>query len=210
VKSRRRTQNSVRRTQRIAGGFIAACMLALVVNAASMAATKTIVTFFSPWTSSGKMRPDFHVVETVSGNCWTDSLSTSRGDAYRCMAGDSIYDPCFAPAGHPHAVAYSADPFAKRVVLFTLKKPLPSAPNPTTQWLQPHNQPWGLVLTNAEKCVFETGATDAVHDERLNYQCKDPRWIVGTVDHSTPLWTAQSVDWPKKNITRVSIAEVVF
>ncbi len=196
--------------RRIAGGFITACVLALIATAPSMAASKTVVTFFSPWTTAGNLKYDFHVVETVSGNCWTDSLSTSRGDAYRCMAGNSIYDPCFAPAKHPHAVACSNDPFAKRIVLFKLTKPLPSAPTPMTQWLQPHNQPWGLLLTNGEKCAFETGATDAVHDERLNYQCKDPRWIIGLPDHSTPLWTAQSVNWPNKRITHVSIAQVVF
>ncbi|HEY1680555.1 MAG TPA: hypothetical protein VGF98_02805 [Candidatus Tumulicola sp.] len=203
-------RNNARNTPRIAGGLIAACLFAFFSCSPACAASKTLVTFFSPWTSAGTLRLDFHVVETVTGNCWTDSLSTSRGDAYRCMAHDSIYDPCFAPTGHPHAVACSNDPFAKRVVLFKLTKPLPSAPTPMTQFLQPHNQPWGLRLTNGEKCFFETGATDAVHDERLNYQCKDPRWIIGQPDNSTPFWTAQSVNWPNKRITHVSIAQVVF
>ncbi|MEO7201545.1 MAG: hypothetical protein ABI431_02540 [Candidatus Tumulicola sp.] len=196
--------------RRIAGGVFAACVLAPIVTTPTMAATKTIVTLFSPWTSAGHLRSDFHVVETLSGYCWTDSIATSRGDAYRCMSGNSIYDPCFAPSDHPHAVACSHDPFAKRVVLFKLTKPLPSAPTPMTQWLQPHNQPWGLVLTNGEKCFFETGATDAVHDERLNYQCKDPRWIIGQPDQSAPLWTAQSVNWPNKRVTHVAIAQAVF
>jgi hypothetical protein len=203
-------RNNARFARLIASGFVAAYLLVFVMVSPSMAATKTIVTLFAPWTSAGNLRPDFHVVETVSGNCWTDSLSTSRGDAYRCMARNSIYDPCFASAGHPHAVACSSDPFAKRIVLFKLTKPLPSAPTPMTQWLQPHNQPWGLALTNGEKCIFETGATDAVHDERLNYQCKDPRWIIGQPNNSTPLWTAQSVNWPNKRITHVSVAQVVF
>jgi hypothetical protein len=34
----------------------------------------------------------------VGGHCWTRSLAApNRSDADRCMAGDSIYDPCFAP-----------------------------------------------------------------------------------------------------------------
>jgi hypothetical protein len=203
-------RNNVRTMRRIAGGFIAASMLALVSISPSWAATKTIVIFFLPWTSAGNLQPDFHVVETVSGNCWTDSLSTSRGDAYRCMAHDSIYDPCFAPSKHPHAVACSSDPFAKRIVLFKLTKPLPSPPTPMTQYLQPHNRPWGLRLTNGDKCSFVTGATDAVNGERLNYACAHDGWIVGLPSQSTPFWSARTSDYPSKHVKRVSIAEAVF
>lgn len=94
--------------------------------------------------------------------------------------------------------------------MLRIKKRLPS-PNSTTQWLQPHNQPWGLRLTNGDECVFATGATDAVHGDRLNYACaRDDRWIIGDVNQLTPLWTAQSSDYPSKHIKTVFIAEAVF
>jgi hypothetical protein len=197
--------------RRIAGGFVAGCVLVFVVVSPSMAATKTIVTFFSPWSSSGNLQPTYHVVETLSGYCWTDSIATSRGDAYRCMSGNSIYDPCFTPSAHPHAVACASNPFAKRIILLKLQKPLPSPPTPAKQWLQPHNQPWGLRLTNGNTCAFVTGATGAVDGERLNYACAHSNgWIVGQADHATALWTARSTDYPSKHIKHVSIAEVVF
>lgn len=206
-----RTRNSARFIRRIAGGLIVACALVPIFIAPSMAASKTVVTFFSPWTSSGSLRSDFHAIETVSGYCWTDSISTSRGDAYRCMSGNSIYDPCFTPSARPHAVACASNPFAKRVVLLKLTKRLPSAPTPATQWLQPHNQPWGLRLTDGDTCTFVTGATDAVDGERLNYACTNSDgWIIGQADHATALWTARSSDYPSKHVKRVSIAEVVF
>jgi hypothetical protein len=165
---------------------------------------------FSPWSSAGTLKPNMHVVEHVSGHCWTQSLSTSRGDAYRCMAGNSIYDPCFAQSAHPKAVACAADPFSNRVALLKLLKPLPSAPNQTTQWLQPHNQPFGIELANGDRCVFVTGATDAVNGDRLNYECRDPLWIIGTPSHANGVWTARTVRWPNKHVSAAAIAEAVF
>jgi hypothetical protein len=165
---------------------------------------------YHAWTPAGK-RANLRITETVSGECWTQSLVTSRSDAYRCMVGNSILDPCFAPRiAHPQALACASDPFSNRIVMLRIKKRLPS-PNSTTQWLQPHNQPWGLRLTNGDECVFATGATDAVHGDRLNYACaRDDRWIIGDVNQLTPLWTAQSSDYPSKHIKTVFIAEAVF
>jgi hypothetical protein len=202
-------RNNVTLAVLIAGGFIAACPLLLLSPAA--AAQKTVVTMYSPWTASGKLAYNMRVAQTISGDCWTDSIVTSRGGAYRCMAGNDILDPCFAAASHPREVACAPNPFSTRIVMFKLSKPLPSGTTPMTQSLQPHNQPWGLRLTNGDKCTFAWGATDVVRGERLNYSCEGKDgWIIGQPDHSTPLRTALSSDYPKKHVTRVSIAEAIF
>ena len=66
-------------------------------------------------------------VARLAGHCWTRSIAApARADAYRCMAGDSIYDPCFAPP-RAHAVVCDVNPttpnpgFAMR-----LTQPLPN------------------------------------------------------------------------------------
>ena len=33
----------------------------------------------------------------VEGSCWTGSVAALRADAWRCMVGNAIYDPCFGP-----------------------------------------------------------------------------------------------------------------
>ncbi|HEY1428334.1 MAG TPA: hypothetical protein VGF18_02095 [Candidatus Tumulicola sp.] len=202
--------NNAPRFVQIVGGSIAAYMLFCAAFVPSDGATPTKVTMFSPWTPAGTIKANMRVVERVSGNCWTESLATSRGDAYRCMAGNSIYDPCFAQGAHPKTVACANDPFSNKIALFKLLKPLPFAPTPMTQSLQPHNQPFGIILADGDKCVFVTGATDAVNGDRLNYACGRDGWIIGTPSHSNGVWTAQTVQWPKKHVTTVSIAEAVF
>jgi hypothetical protein len=203
-------RNNATFVTRLAGGFVAACACVFVAFAPSVAAQKTNVVMYHAWTPAGKLA-NVRITETVSGNCWTQSLVTSRGDAYRCMVGNSILDPCFAPKiSRPRAVACATDPFSNRIVLLRMQKALPS-PNPTTQWLQPHNQPWGLRLTNGDTCVFATGATDVIKGERMNYACaRSDAWIIGNVNQLTPLWTAQSSAYPSKGVKTVFIAEAVF
>jgi hypothetical protein len=196
---------------RLAGGLVAACAFVFCAASPSIAAQKTTVVMYRAWTPAGKLA-NVRVTETVSGDCWTQSLVTSRADAYRCMAGNDIYDPCFAPKiSRPRAVACAPNPFSNRVALFRLKKALPSSPDSTTQLLQPHNQPWGLRLTNGDTCVFATGATDAIKGERMNYACaRSDGWIVGLPSQLTALWTAQSSDYPSKGVNTVLIAEAIF
>lgn len=174
-----------------------------------LGASKTSVIVFSPWSANG-LRDGFTVTQKAPGSCWTHSLATDRADAWRCFEGNDILDPCFAGKAHALTVACAQSPFSGRVVLLSLKKPLTDDQNATTRWLQPKGQPWGLRLANGDTCVFATGATDAVAGERLNYACAKDGWIIGAPDSSTAIWTARSVDYPKKHIMRVSIATAIF
>jgi hypothetical protein len=195
---------------RLAVGFIAAGTLVVCAALPSIGAQKTTVMMYSAWTPAGKLA-NVRTIETVSGHCWTQSLVTSRGDAYRCMVGNSILDPCFAPkVSRPRAVACATDPFSNRIVLLRMQKPLPS-PDSTTQWLKPHNQPWGLRLSNGDTCVFATGATDVIKGERMNYGCaRNDGWIIGLPSQLTAVWTAKSSDYPSKGVKTVFITEAVF
>ncbi len=189
---------------------LAALTLLLAVPAAA-AATKTSVVVFSPW-NSGAVRSDLVVVEKLKGTCWENSLSTDRKDAWRCMTAQAtIYDPCFSTASNHSLVACMDSPFTKHVALMTLKAPLKSENNPYTKMLQPSKEPWALRLTTGEPCWFETGATDAINDMRLNYQCSGGFWIVGFPDRSTSPWHAYKSVFPKnRKLTTVTVAVAVF
>jgi hypothetical protein len=189
---------------------LSACLVAVLTLAASVsAATKTIVAIFQPW-ANGTLRSGFIVSEKAQGSCFTHSLSTDRPDAWRCFEGNDILDPCFAGSAHSDTVACAESPFSKTVVLLSLKKPLNGGDNATTKWLQPKGMPWGLRLTNGDTCVFATGATDAVGDERLNYACRKTGWIIGAPDRSMATWTARTVNWPNRHVTKVGIATAVL
>jgi hypothetical protein len=182
--------------------------LALLLATAALP-PKTDVVVYSAWSASG-LQPGYTVVTKVKGSCWTNALTTDRPDAWRCMVRDDIYDPCFAAASG-RVVACAEDPFNKRVLLVTLSKPLPKSENPTTRFLQPQGEPWGLRLVSGETCSFATGATDVAQGMRMNYECKGNDFIVGFADRSKPVWTAHSIVWPdKKHLKTVEIATAVF
>jgi hypothetical protein len=195
-------------TRVVAALCVLAIALAIPVPAAT---TQTSILIFSPW-SSGGLQNGFSVAKKAKGYCWTQSLTRDRPDAWRCFIGNDIYDPCFAGQRRPTVgVACAEDPFSKRVVLLTLTKPLPHNVNPTTRWLQPKGEPWGLRLANGDTCFFATGATDVAAGMRMNYECNGNGWIVGFPDRTKPLWTAHAIVWPNKSrLKRVEIAAAVF
>ena len=108
------------------------------------------------------------------GYCWTESLASGQPDAWRCMAGNSIYDPCFTIAGETGAVACGAsptgDPYAFRL---KLTRPLPERTAPAI------DRPWMVELADDVVCGYLTGASTGVGGERANYGCTDGWYILG-------------------------------
>jgi hypothetical protein len=96
--------------------MIAAILLAQIVSA------KTTTVTFNPATMK--------VTSTVTGSCWTGSIASLRSDAFRCMADNSIHDPCFKAAGN--SVVCPTNVAANSGIRISLSKPLPRAnPNAT-------------------------------------------------------------------------------
>jgi hypothetical protein len=75
-------------------------------------------------TSSGKLLPGYSVSGHISGYCWTSSLNSMSSAAWRCMSGNNIYDPCYAPNKSTHVVYCMTSPGSKKLVAMTLTKPL--------------------------------------------------------------------------------------
>jgi hypothetical protein len=136
----------------------------------------------------GAVAPGLTVSERGSGSCWTASpASAGRPDAWRCLAGNRFYDPCFAGfAGSDQVVACASSPWSSDVVMLTLSGPLPGdvsrPPSP------PGGPPWALELTTGERCTMLTGATWGVAGMRVNYGCPGDVAIVGDIDRSAAMW----------------------
>jgi hypothetical protein len=92
-----------------------------------------------------------HVASRESGYCWTASIASQRSDAYRCMAGNSIHDPCFKLS--PSSVVCPTDPAANVGIAMSLTKPLPQ-PQPQSQ-----TNAWRMELASGEMCNIGTGTT---------------------------------------------------
>jgi hypothetical protein len=179
-------------------------LVLVLLPGALRAAEPTKVLRYVPYGPSG-IRAGFVIAARERGSCWNVSLVTSRNDAWRCMVGNDIYDPCFSN-GAKSAVACADDAFSKRLTMIALTKPLPSRePGDDAPW------PWGLVLANGARCVMTTGATDAVDDMRLNYFCSSGGWVLGEVDRSTQPWRAFfSHRLDGKRYTKIAVREAIL
>lgn len=116
--------------------------------AAAPSPVSTRVTVFIPST--------FTPIQVETGYCWVGSIASDRADAFRCMSGNAIHDPCFA-FGLGTAVACPVDPQAGRMVLMVLTKPLPTGKDANRPGLAP--TPWWGLLAGGGFCGVATGTT---------------------------------------------------
>jgi hypothetical protein len=110
----------------------------------------------------------------VNGNCGMgESAALDRADAWRCIVGNLIYDPCFSTAPHATSVICGAMPGKPYGITVRLAQPLP------THAPARDRQPWILALGDGSTCTFATGATFGVGGQRANYYCTDKDWLIG-------------------------------
>jgi hypothetical protein len=120
-------------------------MLKTVVLLAVVAASTTVVHYSPKNMKAQKM---------LDGSCWTSSIASPRADAYRCMAGNEIYDPCFVI--DPKSAGCPTDLTSDRGVVLNLTKPLPKPESPA-----PSPQAFAMVLQSGAACNRATGTVVA-------------------------------------------------
>jgi hypothetical protein len=139
------------------------------------------------FTAQGRLSAQFHVGARGHGYCWESSLASTAHNAYRCFEGNVIHDPCFAPSAHATSVVCFLDPW-QRVTLLRLTRRLPKPAAP----VKGPPLPWTIVTADGRRCVFMTGATALVANERVNYGCTDGTYLIGYPNTRQPLWTIRS------------------
>jgi hypothetical protein len=116
------------------------------------------------------------------------------------MAGDAIFDPCFAVAG-ANEVLCGADPRkAASGTRLTLAAPLPSIGGASAG-----TSVWFFELPDGSTCQPLTGTRREIEGQMEVYACRfaavgDDAVILGEIDRSAPVWTVQKVQLNKKMI----------
>ena len=171
------------------GAFFVAVVVADLTMAsgsapASAASTRTVISTYSPWSSSGALSSSVHVTKAVSGSCWTSSIAVDARDAYRCASGRYIFDPCFA-ASHQHGIVACAQSPWSDVVMIHLSAALPYVTS------RPRNPSlvWALQLANEVRCVVGTGTGVTVAATTLDYFCSPGDGWSSAPDRTRRHWT---------------------
>jgi hypothetical protein len=161
-------------------------------------ATKT--QSFSAYDSRGELA--VKVADVARGSCWTNSGAAPAPDAFRCFAGNTILDPCFAGprVTAPAEVACLASPRSAATVL-KLTAPLPK-PDP-----QAVERAWAFQLDNGARCVASTGTVPEVQGINLGYHCTDGS-DAGLRDVSAPLVTADYGDPESQTVQSANVTKI--
>lgn len=168
---------------RVLLAIVAALLGLTAVVASASTPTRTRIVVYTPFTIDGQLAQGIKVTRTISGSCWTGSEGSRRSDAWRCMSGNAIYDPCFS--GPPTWVAC---PSSSGIIRMNLTKRLPrSNGNPPLNTRRA--DPASVVLAHGVRCAFAGGATGTVAGLRLNYYCSNKAWLLGGPNRGAPLWT---------------------
>ena len=132
----------------------------------------------------------------VAGNCWTSSIATSRPDAYRCMNGNAISDPCFATE-KPDIVVCDPDPAnGKPGFALRQKGALPASPT-----VAGAPAPWLVQLRDGTTCSPLTGTRPLVHELVVAYSCTPAKGqpddvyagLAEHIDSSSATWYARRI-----------------
>lgn len=127
---------------------------------------------------------NFSADQTVQGYCWEGSFSSTRDDAYRCMASNTIYDPCFT-YGSTAVACPDLTEGPQRGTVIDLSQPLPQGGTdaPGSAGL------WAFKLTNGDTCGLLTGMGPGLADYpygcngQADFACTNPGPPVdGTVE----------------------------
>jgi hypothetical protein len=177
-----RVRKNTRKSEKVALVSVAAIAVLLWIGAGHffpMSNTAPMRTF-DPFTLDGNIQPYFHV-KPVAGHCWELSPLDRRPDAWRCISGNQVYDPCFDDGSD--FVACAANPWTSEITRINLTSPLnfrlikPQAANSEAPF-------WAMTLTVGVECVILPGASTVIDLHRVNYTCQDG-YVVSTVDPSS-------------------------
>jgi hypothetical protein len=161
-----------------------------------------------PSQNNGNSQPPTQVIPYVppapasstaiaKGSCFSSSIAAPyRTDAWRCMVGNMISDPCFAiPSSKNLACGENpagTDTSSTFVLQLTKSLPKPEVPSGTI----PSNGGWLVELGDGTLCSPFTGtrpfsATGDVATYACNASLKGEDMIFGDLNNASSVWTAE-------------------
>jgi hypothetical protein len=149
------------------------------------AATPTTAAVYRAFSARGRIVPHIRV---QSGYCWSASDVTPRDDAWRCLVGNLILDPCFSSA-LASGVVVCPTPWNDTGTEIRLTKALPKLLTHTAP--SGALAPWAIETAPRADCLLSSGASSVLQGRRLNYFCgaKAKYGLWGFPDRASQPWT---------------------
>jgi hypothetical protein len=146
---------------------------------------------------SGAVRDGLQVTdESKAASCSTGSNAVLDGAAYRCFAGNGVYDPCWAQTagGRSDEVLCLLRPWDTTVIRLRSDGPLPLPGSSKVDLAYP----FGLELTSGERCVVYQGSRSAFGERPVDYQCDSGKFeVLRGISRNKALWKVDTVKYMK-------------
>jgi hypothetical protein len=138
---------------------------------ATPASGATRVVTWSPFVE-GALRPGLVATPAFGGDCFTGSFAVHN--AYRCIDGHFLRDPCFADPMRDDAVLCVGNPFARGVVRLRVSGDLDRSGS------APASLVWALRLASGQRCTFFAGGATSgdAAGRRANYGCSGRQTVL--------------------------------
>jgi hypothetical protein len=143
----------------------------------------------SPVTSAGALARGYRVT-SQTGGAMCEPGSEAIGTAYRCFAGNTIFDPCWARRAATPTVLCVAEPWLRTAAELRVQAPLsaiPAAGGPSA------DEPWAVQLASGPRCVLAQGAHNEFRGQVIDYYCPAGLSLLRGLGRATAVWTARSV-----------------
>lgn len=173
--------------------WLATAVLAIALTACGSsspghaAGVQTRVVQVRPVTSDGVPVPGYRTTSRAA-DATCEPGSEAIGQAYRCFAGNYVYDPCWAAQASTTTVLCVADPWQRTDARLEVSAPLPAIPNEGGI-----GEPWGVQLGTGQRCLLVQGAHPMFAGRVVDYICGGHLGLLRPVHKGTRPWSAQSV-----------------
>ena len=145
--------------------------------------------YVSPVTGAGAAVSGYRVtVRAARAQCSAGSEAIGR--AYRCFAGNGVYDPCWAEKASAPTVLCVPDPWARTAAELRVSAPLSAIPPADAGGVA---EPWGVQLSGGQRCVLAQGAHNAFRGQVIDYYCPSGLSLLHGLNLKAATWTARSV-----------------
>ena len=168
---------------------VAGCGSAAAPSAVHVQGTqRTQQIYVSPVTSAGAAVPGYRITAHAAG-ALCESGSEAVGQAYRCSAGNYLYDPCWAEKAAAPTVLCLASPWLHIVTALRLDTPLAALAHVPVE----AGEPWGLRLAGGQQCDLAQGAHNVFRGQVIDYYCPAGLALLRGLNRKPATWTARSV-----------------
>lgn len=172
-----------------AASVLAACGSSGSGGSGAGAVQRTKQVHVSPVNAAGAPAGGYRVTSHAA-NASCSAGSEAIGQAYRCFAGNYVYDPCWAEKAAAPTVLCVADPWLHTVAELRVSSALGPIPSEGGAGA---GEPWGVQLAGGQRCVLAQGAHSAFDGTVIDYYCTQKLSLLRGLRLGSPMWTARSV-----------------